>query len=171
MCTFSTFRAGFYLVFKTGLCATVVQVLAAYTVQSMHAGIQHLCVLYMTSHTMNSIKFKSRFCKPWLLFKSGLCVGMQLQKCGFYSRAASAQGWLLHKTLRCMQYASPANNTPFGAATRQQVKRRRVCRRKGIFVNETLLYILTLVKQRADSGLRRSGHHVPVITVPLQLSF
>ena len=88
---------------KTGLCTAVVQLLAAYTVQSMHAGIQHSCVLYMTSHTINSIK--SRFCKPWLLFESGLCVCMQLQKCGFYSRAASIQGRLLYKTLRYV-YAS-----------------------------------------------------------------
>ena len=75
------------LIFKTGLRAAVVQLLAAYTVQRMHAGIQHSCVLYMTSHTINSIK--NRFCKPRLLFESGLCVGMQLQKCGFYPKAPS----------------------------------------------------------------------------------
>ena len=44
------------LLYETGLCAAVVQLLAAYTVQSMYAGIQHPCVLYMTSHTINSIK-------------------------------------------------------------------------------------------------------------------
>ena len=44
------------LIFKTGLCAAVVQLLAAYTVHNMHIGIQHSCVLYMTSHTTNSIK-------------------------------------------------------------------------------------------------------------------
>ena len=84
------------LLYKTGLCAAVVQLLAAYTVQSVHAGIQHPCVLYMTSHTIDAIE--NRFCKPRLLFKSGLCVGMQLQKCGFYSRAASIQGRLLYTT-------------------------------------------------------------------------
>ena len=44
-------------IFKTGLCAAVVQLLAAYTVQSMHAKIQHPCFLYMTSITINAIKF------------------------------------------------------------------------------------------------------------------
>ena len=83
------------LIFKTGLCAAVVQLLAAYTVQSMHAGIQHPCVLYMTSHAISSIK--SRLCKPRLLFESGLRVGMQLQKCGFYSRAAFIQDFTVCK--------------------------------------------------------------------------
>ena len=101
------------LLYETGLCAAVVQLLAAYTVQGTHAGIQHPCVLYMTSHTINqgvlqyllycttqgpcNNSIKSSFCKPWLLFRSGLCVGMQSQKCssireqllfedGFYTR-------------------------------------------------------------------------------------
>ena len=82
---------------RQALCIAFVQVLAAYTAQSMHAGIQHPCVLYMTSHTIHTIK--SCIHKPRLFFESGLCVGMQLQKCGFYSRAASIQGRLLCKTL------------------------------------------------------------------------
>ena len=68
------------------------QLLAAYTVQNMHTGIEHSCVLYMTFHTINSIK--TRFCKPRLLFESGICVGMQLQKCRLYSRATFVQGRL-----------------------------------------------------------------------------
>ena len=83
------------LIFKTGLCAAVVQLLAAYTVLNMHTGIQHSCVLYMTSHTTNSIK--SRFCKPRLLFESGICVGMQVQKCRFYPRATCIRERLLFK--------------------------------------------------------------------------
>ena len=55
-------------IFKTGLCVAVVQLLAAYTVQSMHAKIQHPCFLYMTSIAINAIKI--RFCKPRLLFES-----------------------------------------------------------------------------------------------------
>ena len=59
------YETGFYtrqayiqdrLIFKTGLCAAVVQLLAAYTVQNMRTGIEHSCVLYMTFHTINSIK-------------------------------------------------------------------------------------------------------------------
>ena len=83
------------LILKTGLCAAVVQLLAAYTVQNMHTGIEHSCVLYMTSHTINSIK--TRFCKPRLLFESGICVDMQLQKCRLYSRATSIREQLLFK--------------------------------------------------------------------------
>ena len=99
-----TFWAGFYtrqasiqdmLIFKTDICAAVVQLLAAYTVQNMHTGIEHSCVLYMTSHTINSIK--TRFCKPRLLFESGIYVGMQLQKCRLYSRATSIREQLLFK--------------------------------------------------------------------------
>ena len=71
------------LICKTGLCAAVVQLLAVHTVQSMHAGIQHLFVLYVTSHTINSIK--SRFCKPRLLFESG-----------FYSRVAFIQDYTVY---------------------------------------------------------------------------
>ena len=78
------------LLYETGLCAAVVQLLAAGTVQSMHAGIQHPCVPYMTSHTTHTMK--SRIYKPRLLFESGFHVGMQLQKCGFCSRAASIPG-------------------------------------------------------------------------------
>ena len=52
-------------------------------------------VLFMTSHTINSIK--TRFCKPRLLFESGICLGMQLQKCRFYSRATSIRERLLFK--------------------------------------------------------------------------
>ena len=59
----------------------------------MHTGIQHSCVLFMTSHTINSIEI--RFCKPRLLFESGICVGMQLQKCRFYLRATSIRERLL----------------------------------------------------------------------------
>ena len=70
------------LLYETGLCAAVVQLLAAYTVQSMHAGLRHPCVLYKTSHTINSIK-KSRFCKPRLLFESGF---YSYFKGGFYTR-------------------------------------------------------------------------------------
>ena len=44
-----------------------------------------LCVLYMISHTMHTIKCHNN--KPRLLFKSG-----------FYSRAASMQGRLLNET-------------------------------------------------------------------------
>ena len=64
------YKTGKIIIFKTGLCAAVVQLLAACTVQSMHAVIQHLCVPYMTSHTIHIIK--SRIYKPWLLFESGL---------------------------------------------------------------------------------------------------
>ena len=78
---------------KPSLCATVVQLLAAYTVQSMHAVSQHPCVLYMASHTI-----KCRNYKPWLLFESGLTVGMQLQRCGFYSRAAFIQDFMAFNT-------------------------------------------------------------------------
>ena len=52
------------------------------------------CVLYMTSHAMHTIKCRNY--KPRLLFKSGLCVGMQLQKCGFYSRAAFIQDFMVY---------------------------------------------------------------------------
>ena len=106
MCTFATFRAGFYTGhayiqdrFMCSSCAIIS------SIHSAEHAIQHPCVLYMTSHTINSIK--SRFCKPWLLFESGLCVGMQLQnmrllfESGFYSRAAFIQ--LLYKTLRYCQ--------------------------------------------------------------------
>ena len=61
---------------KTGLCAAAVRLLAAYTVQSMHAGIQHPCVSYMTSHATHTAI--SRIYKPRLLLESGVYVGMQL---------------------------------------------------------------------------------------------
>ena len=85
--------------YETGLCAAAVQLQAAYTVHSTHAGIQHPCVLhvYMTSHTISSTK--SRFCKPRLLFESGLCVGMQFQKCDFHSRAAFIQDFTVFSLL------------------------------------------------------------------------
>ena len=76
------------LLYETGLCAAVVQLLAACTMQNMHAGIQHPCVPYMTSHTTHTIK--SHISR--LLFESGFHVGMQLQKCGFCWRAASIPG-------------------------------------------------------------------------------
>ena len=81
------------LLYETGLCAAVVQLLVAYTVQSMHAGIQHQH-LYMTSHTINSIK--SCFCKPQatatiqkrLMRRHEVAKVRLLFKSSFYSRAA-----------------------------------------------------------------------------------
>ena len=50
MCTFSTFRSGFFtrLIFKTGLSDAVIKLLAAYTVLNMYAEFQHSCVPYET---------------------------------------------------------------------------------------------------------------------------
>ena len=99
MCTFWLFGQASTrdrLIINTGLCTAAVQLLAAYTVQSMHAGIQLPCALYMTSPTHNKT---SQIYKPQLLFESGLCVGMQLQKCRFYSRAAFIQDFMVGRQI------------------------------------------------------------------------
>ena len=67
------------------LLHTVILQLAAYTVQSMHARFQYVGVVDMTTHTLRTVK--SRVYKLRLLFENSLCVGMQLRKCSFYSRA------------------------------------------------------------------------------------
>ena len=99
MCTFSTFRSGFFtrLIFKTSLNDAVIKLLAAYPVLSMYAEFQHSCVPYVTSHTINAITslfqavttIRERLMcrqavpKVWLLFESG-----------FYSNLASVEGGL-----------------------------------------------------------------------------
>ena len=92
------------LIFKTGLCTEVVQLLAAYTVQSMHVGIQHPCVLYMTSHTIHTIKYRNY--KPRLMCRHAVAKVRLLFKSSFYSRAASIQGRLLYNTLRYLHCTS-----------------------------------------------------------------
>ena len=125
---FSTFRAGFYtrqayvqffhfsgrLLYQTGLCAVFplfgqasipdrLMYGSCAIISSIHSA-EHACrestscVLYMTSHATHTTQCGNY--KPRQLFKSSLCVGMQLQKCGFYSRAPSIQGRLSYKTLQ-----------------------------------------------------------------------
>ena len=74
------------LIIKTGLCAAVVQLLAVYTVQSIHAEIQHLCVPYMTSYTTHTIK--SCINKPRLTCRHAVAKVRLLFESVFYSRAA-----------------------------------------------------------------------------------
>ena len=77
---------------KTGLCAAVVQLLAAYTVQSMHAGIQHSCVPYMTPHATHTIKKShlqaAAIIREQLTRRHAVAKVRLLVESGFDSRAA-----------------------------------------------------------------------------------
>ena len=101
MYVFLTFRAGFYA--RQAFIQGRLMCSSCGIISSIHSA-EHACrnstsVCSVHDFPYNKLNKKS-LCKPRLLFESGLCVGMQLQKCGFYSRAASIQGWLLYKTLR-----------------------------------------------------------------------
>ena len=86
MYTLLTYWAGFYrrqayvhvidllgrLLQETGLCVDGVHVLQVHTMQSMHARIQYVGVVDMTSALQH--KSKSGMCKLRLLFKSGLSI-------------------------------------------------------------------------------------------------
>ena len=112
LCTFSTFWQASVrdrLIFKTGLCASVVQLLAAYTVQSMHTWTQHPCVPYMTSHTIHTIE--SRIYRPRLLFERRHAVANVhlLFESGLYSRAAFIQDFKvseIHELYNTVRYQS-----------------------------------------------------------------
>ena len=99
---FPTFLAGFYTRqaynqhrLKCSSCAIISSVHSAACMQGFN-----ICVFYivMTSLTIHTIC--SRICQPWLLFKSGLGVSMQLQKCGFYSKAAFTQDFTVVTSFR-----------------------------------------------------------------------
>ena len=81
-------------IIKTGLRAAVVQLLAAYTVQSLHAGIQHPCVPYMTSHATHNKKSHlqaAAIIREQLTCRHAVAKVRLLFESGFYSRVAFIQ--------------------------------------------------------------------------------
>ena len=76
------------LLYKTGLCAAVVQLLAAYTVQSMHAESTPY-VLYMTSHTIHNKMSQlqaATIIEERLMCRHAVAKVQLLFKGGFYTR-------------------------------------------------------------------------------------
>ena len=94
-----TFGAGFYTrqayVQDRLMCSSCAIISSIHSAEHAYRNSTFVCSIhdFPSSHTINSIKI--RFCKPRLLFESGICVGMQLQKCRFYSRATSIRERLL----------------------------------------------------------------------------
>ena len=86
------------LLYETGLCAAVVQLLAAYTMQSMYAEIQHPYVLYMSSHTVNSIKksLLQATIRERLMCMHAVAKVRLLFESGFYSRVAFIHGFTVN---------------------------------------------------------------------------
>ena len=80
------------LVIKTGICATVVLFSSIHSAE--HACRESTFVSPIHDFPYNTHNKMSQL-QAALLFKSGLCVGLQLQKCGFYSRAPFIQYFAL----------------------------------------------------------------------------
>ena len=76
------------------MCSSCAIISSLPTVQSMHAGIQHPRVLYMASHTIDSVK--SHFCNPQVMCRHAVTKVRLLFKDGFYSRATFIQDFTVY---------------------------------------------------------------------------
>ena len=80
------------------MCSSCAIVSSIHSAEHACRNSTSVCSTCIHDFPYNKLNKKSRFCKPRLLFESGLRVGMQLQRCGFYSRAASIRERLLFES-------------------------------------------------------------------------
>ena len=109
MCTFATFWAGLYTrqadIQDRLMCSSCAIISSIHSAEHECRNSTSVCSIH--DFPYNKLNKKSLLQAAAILFESGLCVGMQLQKCGFYSRASSIQWWLLYKTLRYAKTIQP----------------------------------------------------------------